>query len=38
VQAALNFLAGGGERAVIAGLEDAPAALAGRAGTSIVAS
>jgi carbamate kinase len=38
VQAALNFLAGGGERAVIAGLEDAPAALAGHAGTSIVAS
>jgi carbamate kinase len=38
VQAALNFLAGGGERAVIAGLEDAPAALAGHAGTSIAAS
>jgi carbamate kinase len=37
VQAALNFLAGGGERAVIAGLEEAPAALEGRAGTSIVA-
>jgi carbamate kinase len=37
VQAALNFLAGGGERAVIAGLEEAPAALEGRAGTSILA-
>jgi carbamate kinase len=37
VQAALNFLAGGGERAVIADLEDAPAALAGTSGTSIVA-
>ena len=36
VTAALRFLAGGGERAVIADLEDAPAALAGAAGTSIV--
>lgn len=36
VQAALNFLAGGGERAVIADLEDAPAALAGEAGTTIL--
>ena len=38
VQAALDFLAGGGERAVIADLEDAPAALAGGAGTTIVPS
>ena len=38
VQAALDFLEAGGERAVIADLEDAPAALAGHAGTSIVAS
>ena len=37
VGAALNFLRAGGERAVIADLEDAPAALAGRAGTAIVA-
>jgi carbamate kinase len=36
VQAALNFLAGGGERSVIADLEDAPIALRGGAGTSIV--
>ena len=36
VQAALNFLAGGGERAVIADLEDAPAALAGEGGTTIL--
>jgi carbamate kinase len=36
VQAALNFLAGGGERSVIASLEDAPLALGGGAGTSIV--
>ena len=36
VQAAMNFVAGGGERAVIAALEDAPAALAGDAGTSIL--
>jgi carbamate kinase len=35
VQAALNFLAGGGERAVIADLEDARAALAGEGGTTI---
>jgi carbamate kinase len=37
VQAALDFLGAGGERAVIADLEDAPAALAGEAGTTIVA-
>jgi carbamate kinase len=36
VQAALNFLVGGGERAVIADLEDAPAALAGEGGTTIL--
>jgi carbamate kinase len=36
VQAALNFLAGGGERAVIADLEDGPAALAGEGGSTIV--
>jgi carbamate kinase len=36
VQAALNFLAGGGERAVIADLEDGPAALAGEGGTTIL--
>jgi carbamate kinase len=37
VRAALDFLRAGGERAVIADLEDAPAALGGSAGTSIVA-
>ena len=36
VQAGLNFLEGGGERAVIADLEDAPSALAGEAGTTIL--
>jgi carbamate kinase len=36
VQAALNFLAGGGERAVIADLEDGPAALAGEGGSTIL--
>jgi carbamate kinase len=35
VKAALEFVAAGGERAVIAALEDAPAALEGRAGTTI---
>jgi len=35
VDAALNFLAGGGRRAVIAHLEDAAAALEGAAGTQI---
>jgi carbamate kinase len=36
VQAALNFLAGGGDRAVIADLEDGPAALAGEGGSTIL--
>ena len=36
VQASVNFLASGGERAVIAALEDAPEAIEGRAGTQIV--
>ena len=35
VQAAVNFLASGGERAVIASLGDAPEAIEGRAGTQI---
>jgi carbamate kinase len=35
VDAALNFLAGGGRRAVIAHLEQAAAALAGTAGTQV---
>ena len=37
VEAALRFDGAGGERSVIAALEDAPAALAGDAGTTIVA-
>ena len=36
VEAALGFVQGGGTRAVIADLEDAPAALRGEAGTEIV--
>jgi carbamate kinase len=35
VRAAVDFVAGGGSRAVIADLDDAPAALAGTAGTTI---
>ena len=35
LEAALDFLASGGEMAIIAALEDGPAALAGRAGTTI---
>ena len=38
VQAAIDFLEGGGERAVIADLDDGPAALNGDAGTLIVPS
>jgi len=34
-QAAIGFVEGGGQRAVIADLEDAPAALAGHVGTTI---
>lgn len=37
VEAAIQFIEGGGERVVIAHLEDAMAALAGEAGTHIVA-
>jgi carbamate kinase len=37
VQAAVQFVEAGGERAVIAALEDGPAALAGRAGTTVTA-
>lgn len=37
VDAAIRFLAGGGQRAVIARLDDAEAALHGDAGTRIVA-
>jgi len=37
VEAAVGFVSGGGDRAVIADLEDAVAALAGEAGTEIVA-
>ncbi len=36
VQAAILFLQGGGQRAVIADLEDGPAALQGQAGTELV--
>ena len=36
VEAATDFVAGGGRRAVIAALEDGPEAVAGRAGTEIV--
>jgi carbamate kinase len=36
VQAALNFVAAGGRRAVIGELDTAPAALRGEAGTEIV--
>jgi carbamate kinase len=36
VKAALNFLAGGGRRAIIAHLDQAAEALAGRAGTHVV--
>ncbi len=35
VEAALHFLADGGDRAIIAALEEGPAALAGEAGTTI---
>jgi len=35
LEAALDFLASGGEMAIIAALEDGPAALAGEAGTTI---
>jgi carbamate kinase len=35
LEAALDFLASGGEMAIIAALEDGPAALAGKAGTTI---
>jgi carbamate kinase len=38
VQAAIDFVDGGGERAVIADLDDGPLALAGEAGTLITAS
>jgi carbamate kinase len=38
VQAAIDFVEAGGERAVIADLDDGPAALEGRAGTLITAS
>lgn len=37
VQAAVNFLESGGERAVIAALSDGPEAIAGKAGTQITA-
>jgi carbamate kinase len=37
VRAALEFVGAGGERAVIAALEDAVAGLAGEAGTTISA-
>ena len=36
IEAAIGFLRGGGSRAIIADLEDAPAALAGKAGTELV--
>jgi carbamate kinase len=36
VEAAVNFVTGGGQRAVIASLENASAALAGESGTSVV--
>ena len=36
VEAALHFVEAGGDRAIIAALEDGPAALAGEAGTTIV--
>ncbi len=36
VEAAVHFVEAGGDRAIIAALEDGPAALAGRAGTTIV--
>lgn len=36
IEAAADFVAGGGRRAVIAALEDGPAAVAGQAGTEIV--
>jgi carbamate kinase len=35
VQAALDFVEAGGKRAVIADLDQAPAALEGKAGTTI---
>jgi carbamate kinase len=35
VEAAVNFVEGGGKRAIIAGLQDGPRALAGQAGTHI---
>ena len=35
LEAALQFLADGGDRAIIAALEEGPAALAGQAGTTI---
>ena len=37
VEAAVGFVRAGGTRAVIADLDDAPAALQGTAGTEIVA-
>jgi carbamate kinase len=37
VQAAVNFVEAGGERAIIAELDDASAALDGSAGTAVVA-
>jgi len=37
VQAAVNFIESGGERAVIASLSDGPEAVEGRAGTQITA-
>src|SRR6185503_17177760 len=37
VKAALNFIAAGGKRAIIAHLDQAPDALAGKAGTHVVA-
>jgi carbamate kinase len=36
VEAAMHFVENGGERAIIAALEEGPAALAGKVGTSIV--
>jgi carbamate kinase len=37
IEAAVKFVEGGGKRAIIAALQDGPRALAGEAGTEIVA-
>jgi carbamate kinase len=36
IEAAIRFVEGGGERAIIAHLERAPAALAGESGTHVL--